>query len=169
MRKQKLKHDVRAQDRLFQQGDLVWVKNYGSRQPWLASLVKSTAGPVNFTVKLEDGKTHRCHADQLRHCHQSTRQSPQTYGADDSPSEVPDIALPLTMDPLSVLPGQVESTLPEPPVHTSPEVASTPQHVATPARATAATTGSPQTTQVKAPKVYPSRNRQCPDRYRPEL
>ena len=145
---------------------MVWVKNYGSGQPWLAGLVESTVGPVNFTVKLEDGRTRRCHADQLQHRHQSTRQSPQTSGADDSHSEVPDIALPLTMDPLSVLPGQVESTLPEPPV---PEVAPTPQHVATPARATAATTGSPQTTQVKAPKVYRSRYRQRPDRYRPEL
>ena len=63
---QKAKHDATAKSRVFQVGDLVFVKNYGSGQRWLSGRIVTCTGPVSFRVQLDDGRVRRCHQDQLR-------------------------------------------------------------------------------------------------------
>ena len=64
---QKARHDVRAKPRTFNEGDIVFAKNYGSGDRWLSGKIVKVTGPVSFRVKLDDGRVHRYHQDQLRH------------------------------------------------------------------------------------------------------
>ena len=63
---QKAKHDSTAKARVFQLGDKVYVKNFGSGQSWLPAEVVKITGPVSFHVRLADGRTRRCHQDHVR-------------------------------------------------------------------------------------------------------
>ena len=64
---QKARHDVRAKPRTFNEGDIVFAKNYGSGDRWLSGKIVKMTGPVSFHVKLDDGRVRRYHQDQLRH------------------------------------------------------------------------------------------------------
>ena len=64
--KQKKQHDVRANDRCFQEGDTVFVKNFQSGDKWLPGVISKRTGPVSFVVQLSDGRERRCHQDQLQ-------------------------------------------------------------------------------------------------------
>ena len=64
--KQKKQHDVRANDRCFQEGDTVFVKNFQSGDKWLPGVISKRTGPVSFVVQLSDGCERRCHQDQLQ-------------------------------------------------------------------------------------------------------
>ena len=63
---QKAHHDARAKSCIFMLGDAVFVKNYGSGLRWLPGKIEQVTGPVSFQVKLDDGRTRRCHQDQIR-------------------------------------------------------------------------------------------------------
>ena len=90
---QKARHDVRAKPRTFNEGDIVFAKNYGSGDRWLAGKVVKVAGPVSFHVKLQDGRIRRYHQDQLRHqVVDDTTTEMSDVGVDDS---IP-IAIPVT-------------------------------------------------------------------------
>ena len=66
--KQKDTHDKQCRMCIFSGGEKVYVKNNRKGKNWLSGCIVKETGPVSFQVKLEDGKTIRCHQDQLRQC-----------------------------------------------------------------------------------------------------
>ena len=42
------------------------MKNFSPGQSWLPAEIVKITGPVSFRVRLTDGRTRRCHQDQLR-------------------------------------------------------------------------------------------------------
>jgi len=166
---QKLKHDNTSKFRVFQIGDSVWIKNHGTGHPWLAGVIESKSGPVNFSVRLEDGRFRRCHLEHLR-----KRQSPDhTAGmSHQSNLGLPELATPtgsgsqaLDMPPDTVPPAAVPDvpmTL-EAPTHPDPaEPAAPPSSEPEPKSPLAQEIGE------KTPrKVYPSRVHKKPMRFEP--
>jgi len=65
--KQKDTHDKQCRRCTFSVGEKVYVKNNRKGKNWLSGCIVKETGPVSFQVKLEDGKTIRCHQDQARH------------------------------------------------------------------------------------------------------
>ena len=63
---QKKNHDCHSRDRVFQIGDLVFIKNFGNRLPWLPGEIKEIQGPVSYSVLLNDGRSFKRHVDQIR-------------------------------------------------------------------------------------------------------
>ena len=51
---------------LLQEGDPVLVQNYLQGEKWLPGTIEKKTGPVSCTVKLDDGRSRRCHQDQVR-------------------------------------------------------------------------------------------------------
>lgn len=51
------KHDCRAQERLFQDGDLVYARNFRPGPVWLPSEIVKICGPFSYSVKLDIGVT----------------------------------------------------------------------------------------------------------------
>ena len=49
---QKKNHDRHSRDRVFQIGDLVFIKNFGNGLPWLPGEIKEIQGPVSYSVLL---------------------------------------------------------------------------------------------------------------------
>ena len=64
--RQKKAHDSHASCREFVIGDQVYVKNYGSGNPWLPGKVTNKLGSTMYGVLLNDGRSVRKHADQMR-------------------------------------------------------------------------------------------------------
>ncbi len=68
--KQKQGHDCHAKSRLFQLGDAVSVRGFGTglgKSPnWLAGSVLEQTGPLSFQIELEDGRLVRRHIDHIR-------------------------------------------------------------------------------------------------------
>ena len=58
---QKRKHDLKARARLFQNGDLVYVKNFSPGPQWVPGKVIEVSGPVSYVIQLNDGRQRRCH------------------------------------------------------------------------------------------------------------
>ena len=63
---QKEAHDATATSKTFTVGQKVYVRNIGQGQRWLPGQIVETTGPVSFVVRMDGGKTRRCHQDQLR-------------------------------------------------------------------------------------------------------
>ena len=63
---QKAKHDTRDKALAFKSGDKVYLKKFGPGQSRLTGEIVKTTGPVSYHVRLPDGRTRRCHQDQLR-------------------------------------------------------------------------------------------------------
>ena len=53
---------------IFSRGESVYKDNLKGKK-WLPSSIVQKTGPISFKVTLEDGKTIRCHQDQLRKCY----------------------------------------------------------------------------------------------------
>ena len=51
--------------RVFEIGDLVWVRNFGVGEKWLAGMVQKKSGAVDYRVRLEAGQVVHRHIDQL--------------------------------------------------------------------------------------------------------
>ena len=74
-KKQKLvkeTNDCRAQERHFEAGDSVHIKNFGPGLKWLVGTVGYVTGPVPYTVVLGDGSECRRHVDHVRARHANT-------------------------------------------------------------------------------------------------
>ena len=52
---QKRQHDVHCKEQVFQIGDPVFVRNFGSGPTWLLDTVKEVQGSLSYTVRLPDG------------------------------------------------------------------------------------------------------------------
>ena len=63
---QKNFHDAHFRERIFSEGEKVFVKNNLKGKKWIPGSIIKQTGPVSFKVTLQDGKTIRCHPDQLR-------------------------------------------------------------------------------------------------------
>ena len=63
---QKEQYDSRSRERKFVVGDSVFVRNYHQENRWLPGVNEQRTGPVSFRVKRTDGRTRRCHQDQVR-------------------------------------------------------------------------------------------------------
>ena len=63
---QKKYHDCHSRDPIFQVGDTVFVKNFGSGQTWLPGQIQEIRGPVSYSVVLSDGRSFKRHIDHLR-------------------------------------------------------------------------------------------------------
>ena len=64
--RQRRNHDTHCRPRSFNQGDSVYVKNYGPGPKWLPGNIVETEGSVMYQIQLSDGRMVRRHADQLR-------------------------------------------------------------------------------------------------------
>ena len=63
---QKKNHNCHSRDRVFQIGDLVFLKNFGNKPAWLPSEIKEIRGPVSYTVMLNDSCSFKRHVDHIR-------------------------------------------------------------------------------------------------------
>ena len=63
---QKQKYDLKARSRSFQNGDLVYVKNFSPGPQWVPGNVLEVSGPVSYVIQLNNGRQRRCHIDHLR-------------------------------------------------------------------------------------------------------
>lgn len=71
--RQKIQHDHHTQERSFEEGEEVYVKNYGRYgQKWLEGYVVTLRGPVSALVELTDGSRVRRHFDQMRRRYSET-------------------------------------------------------------------------------------------------
>jgi len=91
--KQKEWHDKSAVNRSFNEGDLVYVVNFGTGQRWIPGVVIEKSGPVSYVVKLSDDKNVRRHIDHVRlryaeNVSQNTSVTSDTF--DDLPADLPD-------------------------------------------------------------------------------
>ena len=140
--KQVQQHKARAQDRTFETGEQVFVRNYQRGERWVPGVIQAATGPVSFGVRMQDGRTRRCHQDQVR-----TRSV-------DVPPVVATEALEIPVK---------ETSSNEPPVTSQSSESSVPESVEPPV--------PPQTVEPSQPatsvKVYPKRSRKTVDRYDP--
>uniref|UniRef100_A0A1X7TWK1 Uncharacterized protein n=1 Tax=Amphimedon queenslandica TaxID=400682 RepID=A0A1X7TWK1_AMPQE len=58
-------YNIHTKQRKFNNGDLVFVRNYSTGTKWLPGKVLESHGDVMFTIELEDGRKVRKHTDQL--------------------------------------------------------------------------------------------------------
>ena len=86
--KQKEKHDLRSRERNFETGDDVFVRNYHHGDKWLPGTVEQKTGPVSYRVRLANGKTRRCHQDQVR------KRSVEVPQDSHREPDIPDIVIP---------------------------------------------------------------------------
>lgn len=62
---QKEQHDANAKDRIFIEGDPVFVRDVVNRK-WLPGVITDCTGPVSYIIRLEDGRIVRRHQDHIR-------------------------------------------------------------------------------------------------------
>lgn len=60
-------YDYSARVKELEEGDKVFAKNYLAGQRWIAGVIERKTGPVFYQVKMVNGQSWRCHADQLKH------------------------------------------------------------------------------------------------------
>ena len=75
---QKANHDKKSRDREFGIGDHVFVRNHKQGERWLSGIVTGKSGPLSFRVTVQDGRTVRCHQDQIRSREKSDITQPRT-------------------------------------------------------------------------------------------
>ncbi|XP_015274198.1 PREDICTED: uncharacterized protein K02A2.6-like [Gekko japonicus] len=52
--------------RMFEKGDKVFARNYTGGHLWVPGVVSEAIGTLMYAIQLADGRTWRCHIDQLR-------------------------------------------------------------------------------------------------------
>ena len=73
---QKQYHDIHSKQCEFSIGDNVFALIHArNSQTWLPATITAITGPLSFVVQLDDGRTQRCHINQLRARHSN---APQT-------------------------------------------------------------------------------------------
>eukprot|EP00731_Ephydatia_muelleri_P012399 Em0006g1293a len=73
--RQKEAHDQHAKYRKFQNGDLVYARNFHGSPTWVPGVVTAMSGPVSMVIQLEDGQAMRRHTDHIKA--RSTTSEPQ--------------------------------------------------------------------------------------------
>ena len=62
---QKTAHDTHSVNRAFEEGTLVYVRNFNGSPKWLPGVIVKRTGPVSYLVQLENTQVH-CHQDHIR-------------------------------------------------------------------------------------------------------
>ena len=91
---QKEAHDQHAKYRKFQNGDLVYARNFHGSPTWVPGVVTAMSGPVSMVIQLEDGQAVRRRTDHVKA--RSTTPEPQvskktTAVQQDEVVDLPDI------------------------------------------------------------------------------
>ena len=107
---QKLRNDRKAKRWVFSVGEPIFAKNFDTGCRWLPGNIKQRAGPVYFRVRLEDGRFHRCHQDQLRH-REVQEDTPDTSDSGVDDSNLSPIPTPVSGD--NVTPPVADTDSPE--------------------------------------------------------
>ena len=107
-----MRRDQHARERLLQQGDCVYVKNFASGSKWLPGVIHRQSGPVSFVVDLLDGRQFRRHQDHVRvHC-DAEGEGSRSVSHKDSVSNSMDCVAPVGIDGMLLLPdGLSEQTV----------------------------------------------------------
>ena len=63
---QKAHHDVAMQPHKFQEGEEVYLRNFGRGESWLPGWIVNRTSSVSFLIRGLDGQTFRRHQDHLR-------------------------------------------------------------------------------------------------------
>ena len=137
---QKLNHDVVTHPYRFQEGEEVYLRNFGRGETWLPGWIVKHTSSVSFLIRGQDGRMFRRHQDHMR-----ARRGPALSETDLPVSELPEVDLPseeATQGATLVAPSQPDGTLDNSVQAPHPAVSSQPR--------------------------YPQRTRIPPDRYRPE-
>ena len=156
---QKKYHGKHAKSRSFQEGEEVFVKNYGRHgNPWLDGIIVALSGPVSVIVELLDGIRVKHHFEQLRKRHVK---SPTTITDKESalPEDlihVPEVRLDMSREQTEREVNDEISPLPES-MPDSESGAQTPE------------LSMPSPREVPSAKRYPSRIRQPPNRFGQEI
>jgi hypothetical protein len=84
----------------------VFVRNYHQGDRWLPGVIEQKTGPVSFRVKLNDGRTRRCHQDQVRNRSVNMPSESNTESDSTVPTTVPTEPTPVsTESPATTDPG----------------------------------------------------------------
>ena len=62
---QKVNHDKTQRERLYQEGDPVYAKNFRPGDKWLPGKISQVLGTRTYMVELETGQVVKRHIDQL--------------------------------------------------------------------------------------------------------
>ena len=106
-RQQKLKHDTKAKNRTFHEGENVLVKNFGRGSRWLPGKIIEFSGSGSFRVRLEDGGLKRCHQDHIRKRLVEEEPEMSQLNPEVGVSTTPDIGTPDESAGVTTLPPQV--------------------------------------------------------------
>ena len=64
--KQKAAHDYHAKERILDEGQAVYVKDFRYKKTWMPGTVVDKTGPVSARIQLDDGSVIRRHRDHVR-------------------------------------------------------------------------------------------------------
>ena len=64
--KQKAAHDYHAKERILDEGQAVYVKDFRYKETWMPGTVVDKTGPVSARIQLDDGSVIRRHQDHVR-------------------------------------------------------------------------------------------------------
>lgn len=101
--------EPRRPERLFAQGDLIYVRNFGSGNKWIPAEICEVLGPRNYQVKLSNGRIVKRHLDQIR---LRSNQDLQTDSSSGDSLEQDEIVLPLPL-PLPQMEQPEQNTDPQ--------------------------------------------------------
>ena len=65
-RRQVQQHNSQAQDRTFEIGEQVFVRNYQQGERCVPGVIQAATGPVSFRIRMQDGRIQRCRHGQVR-------------------------------------------------------------------------------------------------------
>ena len=120
---QKDYHDRRAQSRILDVRDCVYVLNFSRGPRWLPGVIQAKTGPVSFKIVLDDGRIMRRHQDHLRLRYDKDDGNLDVHDEDyrSPPADSQSPAEPAPTSMSSVLPQELpkpQVTAPPRPVHT---------------------------------------------------
>lgn len=95
-----MRRDQHAKERVLQQGDCVYVKNFASGSKWLPGVIHRQSGPVSFVVDLLDGRQVRRHQDHVRVRTDAEEKGSQSVSHKDGGSSSMDCVAPVCIDGL---------------------------------------------------------------------
>ena len=105
--RQKDQHDRSAQQREFQEGDPVFMRNYAGHTRWVPGTVLEKTGPVSARIQGEGEVIARRHHDQLRPRNQESQMSPVALCPRNQERETS----PVAQDDLRALPDPIQETI----------------------------------------------------------
>ena len=94
--KQKCQHDQHAKPRAYEQGDLVFIRDFRRQasSPWSPGTIVQSCSGQSYKVKLSDGQVVQRHADHTRECTTSCDDVEQSEELEDA------LPFPVSLQPM---------------------------------------------------------------------